>query len=153
MSPARIPASAIAPNMTVRSVVFGRMKTATPVAAHAPMNICPSAPIFHNFMRNAMIQARAVSRMGEVLTNVSESGPKHNIPFGQACIGEHRGKSGLPVCRRAETFFENFAIGRNGIGRSRRAQDKAADDQRQYYAQDGRYHAHPAGVIQAGFDS
>ncbi|MBV6452353.1 MAG: hypothetical protein MHPDNHAH_03110 [Anaerolineales bacterium] len=48
----------------------------TALAPHAPMMNCPSAPMFHNFMRNAIEHASAVNRIGVALTIVSESTPR-----------------------------------------------------------------------------
>ncbi len=98
ISPARMPARAMAPSMMGAGVAFGSRKTATPVAAQAPMNICPSAPMFHNRMRKATMQARPVSRMGEVFTSVSDSGPKHSNPLGQS---PPLNKAPRPACQSA----------------------------------------------------
>src|SRR5688572_16836708 len=47
----------------------------TALAPQAPMMNCPSAPMFHNFMRNAIEQASAVRMIGVALTIVSDSTP------------------------------------------------------------------------------
>jgi len=82
--PAKIPAIAMAASIRGRGVVFGKRNIATAVAAQAPRNICPSAPIFQSFIRKAITHARPVSMMGEAFTSVSEKGPKHCRPFGQS---------------------------------------------------------------------
>src|SRR5215510_8643434 len=45
------------------------------LAPHAPIMNCPSAPMFHNFMRKAIEQASDVRMIGVALTIVSDSTP------------------------------------------------------------------------------
>src|SRR5262245_52674971 len=47
----------------------------TALAPHAPMMNCPSAPMFHNFMRNAIEHANAVRMIGVAFTIVSDNTP------------------------------------------------------------------------------
>ncbi len=47
----------------------------TAEAPQAPMNSCPSAPMFHRRIRNASAQASPVKMSGVALTSVSDSTP------------------------------------------------------------------------------
>src|SRR6266498_4512331 len=75
-APAAIPAKIITGIKIQAEVSAGsRGHNTTALAPHAPMMNCPSAPMFHNFMRNATEQASAVNRMGVALTIVSDNTP------------------------------------------------------------------------------
>src|SRR6266487_2629555 len=75
-APAAIPAKIIA-GIKIQAEFWAgsRGHNTTALAPHAPMMNCPSAPMFHNFMRNATEQASAVNRMGVALTIVSDNTP------------------------------------------------------------------------------
>jgi hypothetical protein len=75
-APAAIPARAMAVSIKTAGVSGGSkgVKT-TALAAKAPMKSCPSAPIFHSFIRKATVQASPVRMMGVALTSVSENTP------------------------------------------------------------------------------
>ena len=71
-----MPAIAITGMNNQREVSAGNTgASTTALAPNAPMMNCPSAPIFHNFMRNAIEQASAVRMIGVAFTIVSDNTP------------------------------------------------------------------------------
>jgi hypothetical protein len=76
-APASTPASIIAGMNTHGEVSGGRIGiNTTALAPNAPMKNCPSAPMFHSFIRNATEQARPTRISGVALTMVSEKTPR-----------------------------------------------------------------------------
>src|SRR5919108_2923976 len=75
-APAAMPASAMTGMKSQRGESAGRTGASTmALAPQAPMMNCPSAPMFHSFMRNAIEQASAVRMIGVAFTIVSDKTP------------------------------------------------------------------------------
>src|SRR5215207_6256183 len=76
IAPAAMPAIAMTGMNSQRAVSAGRTGASTiALAPNAPIMNCPSAPMFHNFIRNAIEQASAAKMIGVAFTIVSESTP------------------------------------------------------------------------------
>src|SRR5829696_3021778 len=77
IEPITMPANAITGMNNQRDVSAGNTGASTiALAPQAPIMNCPSAPMFHNFMRNAIEQANAVRMIGVAFTMVSDKTPK-----------------------------------------------------------------------------
>src|SRR5512145_2101835 len=75
-APITSPASTITGRNNQRDESAGTIgASTTALAPQAPMMNCPSAPMFHSFMRNAIEQASAVRRIGVAFTIVSDNTP------------------------------------------------------------------------------
>ena len=71
-APPMKPATAITVNMMTMGVSGDSQRMATPVARNAPMKSCPSAPMFHSRMRNAIDTPSPARIRGVALMVVSD---------------------------------------------------------------------------------
>src|SRR5690349_348222 len=76
IAPAAMPMAAMTGMNSQRDDSAGSIgASTTALAPKAPMMNCPSAPMFHNFIRKAIEQASAARMIGVAFTMVSESTP------------------------------------------------------------------------------